>query len=436
MPPPSRWDGLWSASHDLQHFPLESFVDNGLNVIPVAITPSDGSALPARNPRALTSLLEGITPDFHDILEVRRYGSGIICKSANLPVVRKLLTCTQFGPSLVKSTIPPHLACTKGVVRGVDASLRADEVLDLFKHLGVTEVFRCSRTENGYRKPTESMIVTFAGHKLPCEIKAWPVIFRVEPFQSRPLQCRNCFRFGHSVKYCKSSARCRLCSGDHQEGACQTSESKCCLCGDAHHADSADCPVREQEFTILERMDQRHCSRREAIASLPSVSYATKTQPRTPQSSLHHPNEIKEILSQFKEDLKDILSSFVTSLTTAATLLASNMQTSVDMDFEAAPTAEAIALGAPLDPSPCDPPPPDTTPATLSDCDRPVLTPGDVPTFSSTHSSSILRNQKRPSPSLQTVSFKANAVAPSKGKKKKKEDILAAAVAASITGND
>ena len=42
-------------------------------------------------------------------------------------------------------------------------------------------------------------------------------------------------------------------------------DEKCCLCEGAHRADYSSCPVHFQEKQLLEVMDRRRCSRREAM---------------------------------------------------------------------------------------------------------------------------------------------------------------------------
>lgn len=64
------------------------------------------------------------------------------------------------------------------------------------------------------------------------------------------------------------------CSGD----------LRCCLCGDAHLADSLSCAARAQEESIVELIDKRRCSRGEAVAIVKerTVSYAGVTSKQTP----------------------------------------------------------------------------------------------------------------------------------------------------------
>lgn len=130
----------------------------------------------------------------------------ILCCSADQDCVRELLNCSEFAAQPVSPFIPAHLACTKGIVRGVDTSLTPQEILDLFAVAGAVSVYRCTRTTDKTISPTESVIVTFAGRVRPTEIKAWPLIYKVEPLSPKPLQCSKCWRFGHSMKGCRSQA--------------------------------------------------------------------------------------------------------------------------------------------------------------------------------------------------------------------------------------
>lgn len=164
--------------------------------------------------------------------------------------------------------IPPHLACSKGIVRGVDAQLSPAETLEKLSVAGVVAVYRCNRVVDNKRVPTESVIATFAGTSCPSEIKAWPLIIRVDQLASRPLQCRNCWRFGHSAGGCKSDGRCCRCGDAHSNRECTAQEDMCCLCGGQYAADNADCPIRQHEMQVLEIIDKRRCSRREAIATV------------------------------------------------------------------------------------------------------------------------------------------------------------------------
>lgn len=93
----------------------------------------------------------------------------------------------------MRAFIPPHLACVKGNIPGVDVNMTPTEILEMFLPAGAISVYRYGRVAEKIRIPTESVIVTFAGTTLPTEIKAWPLIYKVEPLTPRPIQCVTCW---------------------------------------------------------------------------------------------------------------------------------------------------------------------------------------------------------------------------------------------------
>ena len=174
----------------------------------------------------------------------------------------------MFATTPVSAFIPPHLACVKGLIRGVDVNLTPTEVLEIFAEAGAISVYRCGRVVEKIKVSTEAVIVTFAGSNRPTELKAWPLIYRVEPLSPRPMQCAKCWRYGHTMKGCRSAIRCRTCGETHNSSDCQNKEEKCCLCSEAHCADNPNCSAKAREIQILEIVDRRRCSRREAIAEI------------------------------------------------------------------------------------------------------------------------------------------------------------------------
>lgn len=311
----------WSATVALEHLPLEKFGRNGLSIIPVALMPSDGGVIRLKNPKLIQEQLKQASALYQDISDVRQYGKGgIICKSNNLNCVSDLLRCTQFASLPVTPFIPAHLACVKGVVRGVDTSLSPVELLDLFSEVGATAVFRCTRLVEGTRVPTESVIVTFAGLSRPSEIKAWPLIYRVDQFRELPMQCKQCWRYGHVMRSCKSGQRCRNCGGSHSLEVCSAQDLCCCLCQNTHAADSSDCPVRVQELLVIETMGQRRCSRMEALNQVkqrPS-GYANAV---ARERCLPDPTLSKEIEAAVDKAMSKFTDRFLAAFTAVADVL-------------------------------------------------------------------------------------------------------------------
>lgn len=163
----------WSASIPPPDLPVELFLRSGTTSVPVALVPSDGGMIRMKNPKAIQNELRMASANFQQITEVRQFGrGGILCCSSDQACVQDLLKCNVFATHPVSSYIPPHLACTKGLVRGVDISLCPAEILEMFSSAGVISVYRRSRVADKKRIPTETVIATFAGLNRPSEIKA------------------------------------------------------------------------------------------------------------------------------------------------------------------------------------------------------------------------------------------------------------------------
>ena len=72
--------------------------------------------------------------------------------------------------------------------------------------------------------------------------------------KSRVIKCNKCQSWGHVHRYCKKTARCGKCAGNHETNTCHiTSGFKCAHCSKAHKAGSPDCEVYNQklaQFTV------------------------------------------------------------------------------------------------------------------------------------------------------------------------------------------
>lgn len=131
---------------------------------------------------------------------------------------------------------------------------------------------------------------------------------------SRPRQCQNCWRYGHTAGSCKSSTRCCNCGADHSASQCTADEVTCCLCRAAHPADYSNCPARATEVRVLEVLEKRRCSRSEAVNIVKERAYgyagATARHTPTNEASL-----AKAIAMALKEVLPEVSGQMVLSVT-------------------------------------------------------------------------------------------------------------------------
>ena len=60
----------------------------------------------------------------------------------------------------------------------------------------------------------------------------------------KPLQCYQCWRFGHTSQNCTNDQICLKCSGKHAANDCEESDRPCCTnCKHAHFSNSKKCTV-------------------------------------------------------------------------------------------------------------------------------------------------------------------------------------------------
>lgn len=131
---------LWCASIPSQELPVDVFLWNSVSSVPVALVPTNANEgiIWMKNPKVIQTELRSPTAHFQSITEVRQFGKGsILCFSPVQSCVQDLLKCTIFASNPMSVFISPHLACSRGLVRGVDVNLTPTEILELFSLAGV-----------------------------------------------------------------------------------------------------------------------------------------------------------------------------------------------------------------------------------------------------------------------------------------------------------
>ena len=146
----------------------------------------------------------------------------------------------------------------------------------------------------------------FDYHELPSSIKIGAESLHVKPYTRRPIQCTNCWKYGHPAKYCRSERHCSLCGVNtkHNEhpNPCLATTPCCVNCGDKHAAHDKTCShyafAREalhlmstkgipfKAATRLLRESGQAPKRRYAAAARPPPSIAPTASPHI-QPTLH-----------------------------------------------------------------------------------------------------------------------------------------------------
>ncbi|XP_069957201.1 uncharacterized protein [Cherax quadricarinatus] len=107
------------------------------------------------------------------------------------------------------------------------------------------------------RYPSNVARLTFDSHELPSSVYVAGHWLQVRKAIPTPQQCRNCWRFGHPAKYCRSIAEYPVCGADdHSNTSCSRPPSRL-NCHEAHHLYSRRCQVylNEREIHYLKEAE-------------------------------------------------------------------------------------------------------------------------------------------------------------------------------------
>lgn len=135
------------------------------------------------------------------------------------------------------------------------------ELLDELKEQGVKEVRRITRKNGPSRENTPAIVLTCRGTNRPEAIDFGYIRCRTRPYYPSPMQCFNCWLFGHTKMRCQAkTATCGTCSGDHpipENRECSI-EPFCKACNtNGHKISSRTCPLWQFENTIQKvKVDQ------------------------------------------------------------------------------------------------------------------------------------------------------------------------------------
>ncbi|KAH7934885.1 hypothetical protein HPB52_001827 [Rhipicephalus sanguineus] len=145
-------------------------------------------------------------------------------------------------------------------IRSIPLYVKDEEVMDALVPIGVIAARRAvayTRLDNGecLETPKNTVILVFGPEvtAMPATVTIDGEEHEVEPCQRVPIQCMNCFGYGHQARRCGSPARCKLCAGLHHHHQCSCLDGYLCVnCGGGHAATFSSCPARERAIADLE----------------------------------------------------------------------------------------------------------------------------------------------------------------------------------------
>jgi len=165
-----------------------------------------------------------------------------------------LLKITSFYNHACECVPHGSLNTSRGVIRCPDlAGVSEAEIVAELTSQFVSGARRIKIKRNGQEIQTNTIILTFSVPFLPSFLNIGYLRTKVSTYIPNPLQCYNCFKFGHNEKTCKVAAVCPKCSTNgytHDEDKC-TRPMSCVNCGEPHSARSRDCKTWKVEREVL-----------------------------------------------------------------------------------------------------------------------------------------------------------------------------------------
>ena len=200
--------------------------------------------------------------------DVSRFGKNTVLVHAKSSTQSIMLCNLNTNNNEIIANVKPHLNFSYG--RGVlfDRDLyefSEDEILDMCP----AGIWKVTKIPN-----TSMIILTFDDEEVPYHINIENERINIKPFKQRPLQCFNCFAYGHPSRVCKNRRICRNCSEHHHEHC--PNETKCVNCKENHRPDDRNCKQYKLEEAALNKSKSEHISVGYAKRLLDkNTSYAT-----------------------------------------------------------------------------------------------------------------------------------------------------------------
>ncbi|KAL3225497.1 hypothetical protein MRX96_004620 [Rhipicephalus microplus] len=191
--------------------------------------------------------------------------------------LEQLLNIRELKGIPVSAKEPADHKTSTGYLHGVDGEPAVDSLLPgIQSAVPVLSAAREGRT----------VTLRFAGPVPPEHVSLFLVRFPVRPARPRPLQCRQCGRFGHVKESCSWPGSCIRCGRTHLGESCK--QTRCVNCGGPHSADTPECPPWQEQWkiaTILASSTTILSRRAVAAATRPGTSKISP--PATPGTAVH-----------------------------------------------------------------------------------------------------------------------------------------------------
>ncbi|KAL1446595.1 hypothetical protein WDU94_006600 [Cyamophila willieti] len=225
------------------------------------------------------------------ILDINRLTRSKVVVTLSSARIANAVVQNVKAKELFNIFIPAAYTCRYAVVKGINMEFSDADLLDSIdaRQHKILSVQRMNRRKVNEDKKVEyvkstTVRILFQGADIPKHIYLFFNRIPCEPCVMAVRQCFKCFRFGHTTKFCRSSAKCRSCSSDFNNDHKCTVDPKCVNCSNSHIATNPNCSELERQKNIKKLMSIRRVLYQEAAQTFTveseSSNYSVATQNR------------------------------------------------------------------------------------------------------------------------------------------------------------
>lgn len=189
----------------------------------------------------------------------------------------KMLNEKKFSDNGYDIFLPPEFITSIGVIHNIDSDTSVSCIQSKIRCIGqhastkIEKVSRMQRWNNESKssEPCNKIIVQFRSQKLPDEVEILWALHKVKLYTKRPMQCKNCYKYGHPASRCRGEKICSKCTiPGHEINIC-TNPMNCIYCKvDTHKSTDRLCPEYLKQQSITNIMTEKRLSYSEAIKQL------------------------------------------------------------------------------------------------------------------------------------------------------------------------
>lgn len=215
---------------------------NGLTLV---IKPKDpNSKLSKLNALKLSEMLDSVAPDGVTEIRPNHRLNLLALDTRNQESTKALLHLKRLCGVEVLVYEPRSRTSAVGVIRDVNDDIFDDDL---------KTALRATAPVTNARRLGHSQVVKIelSTPEMPEYVTLGYIRYKVHPYLERPIQCSNCFGFGHIKSVCSKSACCAYCGGQHDRNTCTSDAPRCANCGKNHQSTSRQCHLymAAQEIT-------------------------------------------------------------------------------------------------------------------------------------------------------------------------------------------